>query len=369
VKRSNGDGSVYKLTAKRDKPWCATVTDGWTLAGRPVRRSRFAATRAEAMLELTDMLAARRNGRPVADTRLTLHAFLPAWLAGRTDLRPSTIKVWRLSADHLLRRLGSIRVRQLTPSDVEAACADMPPGIAVNAKTLLTVALGDAQRDGLVDRNVARLARSRRATPAPTVIPTAEEARRLIAAAPSHRLGALIVAALGTGLRQGELLGLTRECLDLDAGTARIEWALKWDGPEPSLGAPKTASSVRVQPLPPFVIAALRTHRAQQDAERLAAGTHWRDADGLVFTTALGSPVHPNTARYMLDMLCERAGLPHVRFHDLRHAAGALVKAWASQEAAQSLLGHSSITMTDRYAPASADLAVRAAQALQEALG
>lgn len=367
--RGNGEGSVYRASGKRSLPWCATVTEGWTLAGRPVRRSRFAATKADAVLALNDMLAARRQGRPIADDRLTLKAFLPAWLEGRSDLRPSTVRVWQQAADHLLRRLGTLRVRHLTPTDVEAACAEMPPGVAAVARTMLGVALADAERDGTTDRNVARLSRPRRVSRAAVLSLDARQARALIAACSSHRLGALYVAALGTGLRQGELLGLMRDCLDLDAGTARIEWTLGWVAGEPVLGRPKTESSRRTVPLAPFVVAALKAHRARQDAERLAAGRKWRDADGFVFTTVEGWPISGNTARWVLDSLCGKAGLGHVKFHSLRKTALQLVTERASQKAAQTLAGHSSITMTDRYTHPTDVLARAAAGALQEAIG
>ncbi len=398
--RANGAGTVYQSKGRSHRPWRATVTVGWTLDGKPVRRSRFAASRAEAMLALTDMLRSHNAGHDVPDDRLTVRAYLPAWLEGRSDLRPGTVRLWRQTADHLMRRLGTLRLRHLTPTDVEAACADMPPGIAANARTMLSVALSDAERDGIVERNVARLSRARKHTRAAVVVPDAAMARALIAAAmgnvdgprsateavqsrlatwasddqslsperKAHRLGALIVAALGTGLRQGELLGLTRECLDLDAGTARIDWQLSWIG-DPHLARPKTAESRRIVPLAPFVVTALRSHLARQAAEQLAAGPKWRDADGLVVTREDGWPIHPNTARYVLDVLCERAGLPHMPFHSLRRAAVQLVTEGASQKAAQTLAGHASIQTTDIYVHPSDELARAATAALQEALG
>ncbi len=321
------------------------------------------------MLALTDMLRSHNAGRPVPDDRLTVRAWLPAWFDHRTDLRPETVKVWRQAIDHTLRRVGTLRVRRLTPTDVEDACAEMPPGIAVIARSVLVLALRDAERDGVVDRNVARLSRPRKTVHADVLVPDAAQARALVAASASHRLGALIVVALGTGLRVGELLGMTRECLDLDAGTARIDWQLSWVGGEPRLTRPKTSQSRRVVPLAPFVIAALRSHLARQAQERLAAGRNWQDADGLVFTRLDGRPVHHNVARYVLDGACERAGLPHVQFHSLRRAALQLATEGASQKAAQTLAGHRSIVTTDIYVHASDDLARAATAAIEEALG
>lgn len=365
----NGQGSVYHASGQRRLPWCAVVTTGWTIGGRPVRAARFAETQAEAEGLRRDMLAAMATARPIPDDRLTLRAYLPAFLTRRTDLRATTLRTWRTAADHLLRRLGTRHLRRLAPSEVDTALADMPPGIAVIARTLLVVALGDAERDGLLERNVARLSRAPRHARAERPTPTAEDARRLVEAARGHRLGALITAALGSALREGELLGLTRDALDLDGGTAHVDWQLVWVAGEPVLTRPKTAAARRTVSLPPFVVAALRTHLAGQAAERLAAGRGWRDADGLVFTRRDGGPLHPNTARYVLDVLCRRAGVTRTHFHGLRHSALTLIAASAGQKAAQVAAGHRNITTTDIYAHGTDDLRRAAAQALQEAIG
>lgn len=364
----NGQGSVYEVAGRR-LPWCATVTVGWRLDGRPVRRSRYAASRDAALAELRDMLGASRDGLPLGDSRITVRRLMTGWLASRTDVRATTLRTWRQGADNICRALGTRTLRDLAPSDVEAALATMSPWAARSARAVLAAAIRDAERDGRVRRNVARLARSPRVTRTDFLVPGPDEARRLIAAAAAHRLGAVVVVALGTAMRSGELLGLTRDCLDLDAGMLRVEWSLAWIDGEPILGRPKTAAGRRVVLLPPFVVEVLRAHLARQAAERLAAGRAWRDADGLVFTTRTGRPVSPETIRAMLNAMCREAGLPHVRIHALRHAALTLVTERAGQKAAQVAAGHRSIAMTDAYAHPTDALGRAASAALEEALG
>lgn len=367
--RGNGRGSVYRVAdPKRALPWVASVTVGWTLAGNPVRRNRFFGSKAEAETGLRDLLDSLDTGRRVHDPRLTIRAWLPAWIEHRTDLRPATVRVWRTAADHVLRRLGTIRVRELGPMQIEAALAEMPPGIAPVARALLSSALRDAEREGMVERNAAKIARAPKVVRQVRHVPTAAEARALIAAAPQHPLGALIVTALGTGLRQGELLGLTRDHLDLDAGTADVRWQLATRGGF-ALVRPKTAESIRTVELPPFVIAALRAHLASQAADQLAAGPKWGNVDRLVFTRPNGQPLTDNAARTVLDELCELAGVPRVHFHSLRATALTLITEGAGQKAAQTVAGHTNIATTDIYAKGTDELRHRAAVALQEAIG
>jgi integrase len=109
-----------------------------------------------------------------------------------------------------------------------------------------------------------------------------------------RRLEARWVIALALGLRQGEVLGLRWTDVDLDAGVLRVNRALqkRADGVL-TLVEPKTARSRRAVPLPQSVVDTLRTRRSEQDAERARAGALWHDSYGLVFTTAVGTPVHP----------------------------------------------------------------------------
>ena len=367
----NGQGSVYPAPDKRRKlHWRAALTVGWTLEGRPVRRSRYAATKAAAEAELRDMIRQHGAGLPVADPRLTLRAYLPAWLAGRTDLRPRTVESYRRGIDHAMRHLGTMRLRAITPTDVEAALAEIGGSNARITRAVLASALKDAERDSKVERNVARLARPPKEAHRVRHVPTADEARALVAVAPTHRLGAMVPLALGTALRIGEVLGLTRAELDLDAALLRVSVQLQHPtGEAAELADPKSAASVSVLLLPPFVVTALRAHLARQAAEQLRAGRRWKDTEGLVFTTSLGRPVHDNTARYVLDVLCARAGVERVNFHALRHSALTMTTERAGQKAAQGLARHTRQSTTDRYAHETDGLRSAARDALQEAIG
>lgn len=126
------------------------------------------------------------------------------------------------------------------------------------------------------------------------------------------------VIALALGLRQGEVLGLRWTDVDLDAGVLRVNRALQRqsDGAL-KLVEPRTARSRRAVPLPQSVVDALNVRRAEQDVERDKAGALWHDSYALVFTTAVGTPVHPRNDYRSFRLITDRAGLRRIRVHDL----------------------------------------------------
>jgi integrase len=198
----------------------------------------------------------------------------------------------------------------------------------------------------MVTRNVAKLVDPPR-VPRHEISPlTPEQARQLIEASEDDRHGALYLTALGTGLRQGELLGLRWADVDLDAGRLRVRHTLANVKGELTLLQPKTDRSRRNVMLPNAVVTELRAHRTRQKMERLVAGSRWVDS-GHVFTTMVGKPMHGATVTRAFQAALKRAGLPDSRFHDLRHAAATFLLAQGmTLEDVKQLLGHSSIVLT-----------------------
>ncbi|WP_074318765.1 site-specific integrase [Micromonospora cremea] len=170
------------------------------------------------------------------------------------------------------------------------------------------------------------------------------------------------------GLRQGEVLGLRWDDLDLAAGTLRVRGQLQRDPDTGSLVfvETKTARSRRTLPLPPTVLAALRRHHERQAAERFDAD-NWADP-GLVFS--VGTPIHPrNDYRSFRDII-RQAGLRQVRLHDLRHtAASVLLAQGVPARVVMEILGHSQMSVTlNIYAHVAPEIEREAAARLEGAL-
>ena len=227
--------------------------------------------------------------------------------------------------------------------------------------------MGRAVRQQLVLRNVCQLVDVPAKSKTEMQHLTREQAQVFLASVAGDRLETLYVLVLATGARQGELLGLRWEDVDLEADRLAVRHTLsRIDG---TLGEPKTARGKRTVPLPPFVVASLREHRRHQLEQRLAAGRRWTDG-GYVFTTRTGTALHSKNVLRDFQLALERASLPRVRFHDLRHTAATLALAQGvSIHEVSWMLGHASIAITgDVYGHATEASERRTAAAMQAAL-
>ena len=178
-----------------------------------------------------------------------------------------------------------------------------------------------------------------------------------------HRLYAAYHLIALRGLRRGEACGLRWCDIDLDAATAIISWQLQQHGGHITLCPPKTARSERIIALDSTTVAALRTHRAGQQAEQAVLGDRYHDS-GYVITSLNGDPLAPDRLSRYFRQLSAAAGLPPIRLHDLRHGAATLaLAAGADLKVVQDMLGHSSIVLTaDTYTSVLPEVAHRAAE-------
>ena len=353
-RRANGSGTVGKLS---DGRWQGRFTthDG---DGRPVRKAVYGKSRREAEDRLIDALR-DRNHHAIMYTRgrgPTLASYLEGWLTGAAvRCRPRTVERYRgLLRQHVIPALGTVPLARLEVRQVNALLAAKladghAPRSVHHLRAVLRAALSAAVREGLLTRNVAALADPPRVPErAPTIL-AASQARRLIAATATERDGPLWVLALATGARQGELLGLHWDDFDPELGELRIARTLQRVRGAWVFGEPKTSRSRRTLLLPPVAIAALARQRAQQLTERLASGAEWQGGDGLMFTTATGSPREGTHVTKVFQRTCVAIGLPRIRFHDLRHTtATVLAAAGIPVRDVQDQLGHSTVLTTLR---------------------
>ena len=184
--------------------------------------------------------------------------------------------------------------------------------------------------------------------PRPVVIWAPEELASFLAHVEHDPLGVLYRVLALCGLRRGEVIGLRWVDLDLDAGTLRVERQLVWRDREVVAERPKTRKSRREVGLDAGTVEALRAARRRQLQDRLLAGSAWQDHD-LAFTRADGSPVPPWEVGNRFKELCQAAGVPTIRLHDLRHTYVSLLdEAGVDVKVASELVGHSSTRITEQ---------------------
>lgn len=274
--------------------------------------------------------------------------------------------------NHILPALGKKKLRALKLEDVEAlyrsmAASGLSPATVRYVHAVLHRALKQATVRGLVSRNVAEGASLPRPGKQEIRPLSPEEVRRFLGAARGDRLEALYVVAVTCGLRQGELLGLRWSDIDLEAGrlTVRRQLQRSRDGSGLVFSPTKTKRNQAIR-LGNHGIEVLKAHRRRQYEERRLAKGLYPESD-LVFVTKQGTPLDPsNLVNRHFKPLLGRAGLPDIRFHDLRHVcATLLLSEGVSVKVVQEVLGHSSVSVTmDVYSHVLPDMQERAAEAM-----
>lgn len=177
----------------------------------------------------------------------------------------------------------------------------------------------------------------------------------------------LFLLALTTGMRRGELVGLRWSDVDLDRQRLSVQQQLVAVEYELQFTEPKTERSRRSVALDPGTVSALRAHRTRQAQEKLLLGGEY-DAGHLVFSSERGRPLHPMSLSEAFQRRARAAGLPAIRFHDLRHTYASLALAeGVHPKIVSDRLGHSSITVTiDTYSHALPALAEAAASSVAD---
>lgn len=361
-RRSHGDGSVYRSP---DGRWRGVADLGW-VDGKRRRKYVTGATQSEALEKLRKVQRDAAAGT-VSNDQLTVAQFLTRWVtvtlpgnvAGSTlDDYADTVRL------HLVPVLGRKKLSRLTVEDVDSLwAAKRRDGYRPNSvrimRAVLRRALGQAEREGLVSRNVAALSQPPRLDHAEGRSLNVDQAKALLRASRGHRLEAGFLLLLSYGLRRGELLGLAWSDFDPEAKTLAVRQSVKrrkstrqpdglYLGGEPTrveISDLKTRRSRRVLFLTDGIVTALQAHAARQKEERLAAPL-WVD-HGLIFTSGVGTPIDPDNFAKEFRKLCRGAGLGDWNPHAARHSAASVMLAQGVPlEVVSDVLGHSSIYIT-----------------------
>lgn len=271
---------------------------------------------------------------------------------------------------HNNRRLAELDRGHLDRLYHQRLAAGLSPTTVRHVQAILHRVLEQAVRWGVVARNVADLVDPPRRAQRDMRPLDAVQVRRLLDAAHGDRLEAIFVLAVTTGMRRGELLALRWRGVDLDGASLSVTGTLHQTPSGLVVAEPKTPRSRRRIDLTPTAVAALRRHRTAQLEERLLAGSLWQEG-GFVFTNVVGRAVDPgNLLLRAFAPLLTRAGLPRMRFHDLRHTAATLMLTrGVHPKIVSEMLGHATIAITlDTYSHVLPTMQQAAARAMEDVL-
>ena len=369
TRRANGEGTIYK---RSDGRWCASVS-----LDLGKRKSFYGKTRQVVAHKLAAAIKARQDGLPLPGERQTVAQYLTSWVEGtRSTVRPRTFSRYEGCVRlHIIPVLGKVPLARLSPQHLQRLYenrlqAGLSPASVGQVHAVFHRALEQATRWGLVPRNVADLVSRPKSRRREMTALSPEQSKMLLAAASGERLEALYVLAVTTGMRQGELLALKWSDVELENGSVQIRGSLQ---PTPDglvIVEPKTVAARRNVSLTGVAVEALRKHRASQAEERLRLGAAWDDRD-MVFPNAVGRPMDVRSlARRSFLPLLEAAGLPRMRFHDLRHTAATLLLGQGVHpKVVAEMLGHARISTTlDLYSHVTPTMQKQATEALDQLL-
>lgn len=358
----SGAGTIRKKTVtkngKKYDYWEARFTVGFDPeTGKQRQRSITGKTQAEVAQKLREATAEIGLGTYVEPCKLTAAQWLDIWEQDYiADLKPSSAESYHYQIkNHLKPGLGRVSLDKLTPHMIQhfynsLSKEGLSPGSVHHVHNILHKALQQAVVLGYLRGNPAdfcKLPRLERKEMKPL---DDDAIRRFMEAAKGHPYEILLMVTLFTGMRRGEVLGLTWSCVDFDGGTLLIDKQLQRvkDAEGKSvykLTSPKSGKWRRVTPAG-FVLELLRRQRSRQAEWRLRAGPAWED-NGLVFTDELGGHLFPGAVYLAFKELAASIGCPEARFHDLRHSyAVAAIKSGDDIKTVRSNLGHASAAFT-----------------------
>ena len=354
-RRGNGEGSISK---RPNGTYEAKIT---TEGGK--RKSIYGKTRKEVQEKLKIALREQQQGSLVTAPQQKLEQFLNTWLENtqKHSVRPRTYERYEeIVRLHIVPELGRYYVQKLTVQHVEVFYTKMidkgyKAVTVASFHNVLHKALDAAVKRNLVTKNVCDFADPPHGEEYEIQPLNLEQIQKLLAAARGLPVEALLKLALATGMRRGEIMGLKWQDINFETGAlqvrrimSRVPSKLKTEEKKGYVEAnTKTKKSRRSILIVPFALTALEQHRKHQAVAREKAGPLWKEND-LVFCTSIGTRLNPDRdIRLPFKSILREAGLPDIRFHDLRHSAATLLLALGVHpKIVQEILGHSNIAMT-----------------------
>lgn len=385
-RRAQGTGSIYKKTVTRNGKeysfWEAQTTIGYDSGtGKQIRKTFTGKTQKEVREKMQAAAVAVQNGDYFEPSRMTLGEWFDIWLSEYCgDKKYLTVKQYRsMTETHIKPALGAVKLSKLTTPQIQKFYNELcktgrtikrkdskgnhivektglSPKTVKNIHGILTKCLSTAVEVGYLKSNPAERAKPPRIDPKEIAPLTEEQLKQLLTACEVSEYAPIYKLIVFTGLREGEALGLTWDCVDFQKGTLRINKQLQ-RRPAKDGGytlAPLKNDKTRVLALTPFVSQILRQQYTRQTEARLKAGELWQGwqsseerKTALVFTKPDGKNVAAPSLYKHYKRIAASIGAPNSRVHDLRHTYAVLaLQNGDDVKTVQTSLGHATAAFT-----------------------
>ncbi|MGC5328331.1 tyrosine-type recombinase/integrase [Brevibacillus sp. SYSU BS000544] len=330
---------------KRGNSWYYRITVGKTTEGKRKTKSKGGfRTKREAVNAATELLILIKNGHYNEYSQMPFGEFMEQFLTDKKlRIRPSTLEQYTWAVrKQIIPAIGDVPLGKLKPFTLQEFYNNLAREGKVSSMnlrkihTLIKAALKKAVRWELIDRNVAELLDAPREEKSEIVVWDLDQAKKFISFAESYPYYLAFLLAITTGARQGEILGLRWKDVDLERGIISIVQTLSHDGKRMN-PAPKTKAGRRTLSLPTEVTQELK---------------RWKGLpDHLVVQSKADTPINPRNLNRQFKNIIEKAELPNIRFHDLRHThATLLLLQGVHPKIVAERLGHANTRMTlDTY--------------------
>lgn len=357
---ANGSGTQPRLRA--DRRWEARYQTGIDPGtGKPIIKSVYGKTSEECSKKLRAAVAAIDVGEYIEDKRIPLKQWLNIWLNEYClSMKERTRNTYKSSIDtHIVPKLGAVPLCELQPHQVQrfvnglvTGTKTLSPKTVKNIHGILHRALEKAVQVRYIRDNPADACNLPRIEKKEMDYLSGERLTSFLQAIKGHKYEFMFKVTVFTGIRQGELLGLCWDAIDLKQGTIKIKRQLQLIKGEYKLVATKNSKSRTITP-PKYVLDILKAQQKNQLEQKLKAGQMWNNPQGYVFTDEVGNHIARNTLYMNFKRIIKAAGLPKaLRFHDLRHsyAVFALENGDSIKEVQEALGHYSSAFTSDTYA-------------------
>lgn len=388
TRAANGTGTIRKKTVKRNGKlyefWEGRVTVGFDPGtGRQIQKSVTGKNKRDVAQRMQELAVEVNQGLYIAPSKLTVKDWLSIWTTEYMgDVKESTAFLYtRYVEKYIVPKLGSIRLEALTPPAIQGFYnglirlkGDVRPLSAKSVKNIhgaLHKALQQAVLIGYLRSNPVDACKPPRAI-RKEIHPMDEiQVANFLAAIQDHPHEYLYKIALFTGLREGELLGLTWDCIDFEQGTLLVKQQLRREqkkGGQYYFSSPKNGKS-RTLALAPSVVHLFQLQKLRQNGLRVQAGELWEEHN-MVFSNQVGGFLSYRTVYDCFKRVVRKIGAPSTRFHDLRHTYTTLaIKGGDDIKTVQENLGHATAAFTlDVYGHVTAGMRQASAERMEQTI-